>query len=168
MMTLNIKSGYFFKPYVIIMSYFMLLFSLIATMISPLAIIFVAIFSFNCFTKAGVEIDLRKRQLRNYITIFFIYKYGRWKSLNKFQYITILTRKPPQIKTDKYTKYDITLLNKSHLKQFRIKRTNTLDEAKEDLDYLASELGLEKTKYKPKGGIYSKNNPLTNPRLRRR
>ncbi len=108
------------------------------------------------FSTTGVSLDVSKKQLKEY-TRLFGYKWGSWKSYEDYPFIAVLKRmesstvysRAQVAMTDKFTFYDVNLMNKSHRKKVILSRQKEVAKAEEMAKELCEELGLEYTKYNP-------------------
>jgi hypothetical protein len=121
--------------------------------------------AFIFFSTTGVDIDIRKKKIRNYVK--FIFKTGLWVSFDRYPFITI-------IKLNKFTRYgggfggnfrfygttgpsvveendeiEICLLNKTHHKRITLAVTKDFDDALIKAHSLAKKLEVEFTEFNP-------------------
>lgn len=168
---ITIKEEMFFPIQIIIPCYLFLFLSMGEIVISIqgqevpiISSILFFVFGFVCFTNTGTQINPQEKTYRRYMLLFFMFRTGKWRSMLKYPYITIIpsTNKKVvaaatvNILTADFKEYEITLLDNTHLKQIIVKTVAKLEDAKKDLDYFAKVLDVEITRYAPKGGIYIK------------
>ena len=106
---------------------------------------------------SGVQVDYTHSLYREYTTYFFI-KFGKWKSLNYFPYITVLkankstgathTTGLNQSSTIKES-LGIYLLNRTHRKCVLVKRCTT-NNCKEEAQQWAQKIEKEVVRFNPK------------------
>lgn len=109
------------------------------------------------FARSGIQINVPDKTYRSYNSLFGL-KQGRWKSLKKYKFITLLRN---QIGTAAHSAsnrravtssnlfYEVTLLSTSHRNKRSIKREPNKEKALESLKELSNILELPIAKYDP-------------------
>jgi hypothetical protein len=115
--------------------------------------------SFVCFTFKGVLIEIdstNSKKYKEYYSYFGL-KVGKWKSLDNYPYITIMSHrlsynvsnfgaKGASIKEDFF---EIFLLNQTHRHKILLKSDNNLEKISALIKQIAEELNVEIVKYNP-------------------
>ena len=102
------------------------------------------------FTVTGVRVDVDKKQFKEY-TRYFWMKFGSWKPLTEYPFITIITEQESSIafsfkKDDSdmnESVFGIYLVNSSKTHKILLKKFKDKDEAMLELPKLAGELGIK-------------------------
>ena len=108
------------------------------------------------FTRSGVLIDVDKRRLKEYTSVFWV-KFGKWELLDYYPYITVLeiTESVAMFSSanvkheNKGLVFKITLLNENHYIKLLIKRLKDRDLAHYEAKKIADKLNVEKVIYSP-------------------
>lgn len=103
---------------------------------------FLMVSCFLIFTYSGIEIDTDKRRIRSYFKVFGLIKRGKWKSLGKYEGVTLVPMKKVHTifsrsnrqtsTTDNY--FQIYLVNKANKPELPIKKCKSFDEGQNSLD----------------------------------
>jgi hypothetical protein len=102
------------------------------------------------FTVTGVRVDIEKKQFKEYTRYYWI-KFGSWKTLIEYPFITIITEQESSIafsfKSDdsemNESVYGIYLVNASKTHKILLKKFKDRDEAMLELPKLAGEMGIK-------------------------
>jgi hypothetical protein len=102
------------------------------------------------FSVTGVRVDIEKKQFKEYTRYFWI-KFGSWKNLTEYPFITIITEQESSIafsfKNDdsdmNEAVYGIYLVNASKTHKIMLKKFKDKDEAMLELPKLAGEMGIK-------------------------
>lgn len=116
-------------------------------------VFFILVSSFIIFTRAGIQIDTEKRQVRLYQNLFGIYKTGKWKSMDLYKGLILIPIKryfrmasmSNRSATVEEHDYRIFLVNQKNRPDAVIKICKTRDEAQQSIDELS--LWLKTTVY---------------------
>ncbi|HYG53336.1 MAG TPA: hypothetical protein VD905_20700 [Flavobacteriales bacterium] len=115
----------------------------------------------------GIDVDVNNNRHRDFVSIFFM-KFGTWKSLNLYPYITVLKTNKGRsafgaipimtgaaalsatLNAD-YSdgEFGIYLLNQSHYKKIELEIMDDLKKANERLEYFSRAMNKEIATYKP-------------------
>lgn len=104
----------------------------------------------------GIQINAESKQYRSYSHIFGM-KFGAWKSLNSYCYLSVLPRKDSyraysyamSSMTDSDNYFGIFLLSQNHRKKLEIRRHGQKDAAFVEAQEIAEILNLKLVKYQP-------------------
>lgn len=113
--------------------------------------------SYAALTKTGVEIDNRKKQIRQYVKAFGLIKNGKWEDFSLYPFVAVLrSRQTSAVFSRGSNSYDITeekwevyLLNKNHLRKIQIDTGENKPDAELKAQYWAQKLRLEFTVFNP-------------------
>ena len=108
------------------------------------------------FAKSGIQIDPDEKKYREYYGLFGL-RYGKWKALDKFKYLTILHNRETVSTYSRSNRsidisdlwFDICLLNENHRQKLIVMRFKSKDKAIEKIKNLSALLGFDVVKYSP-------------------
>ncbi|HLP10280.1 MAG TPA: hypothetical protein VK177_00010 [Flavobacteriales bacterium] len=132
-----------------------------------LGLVLVAIGGAGLTFNYGADVDVNNNRYRDFTSVFFM-KFGAWKSLNLYPYITVLKTNKGRsafgaipimagastlsstLNAD-YSdgEFGIYLLNKSHYQKIELEITNDLKKANERLNYFSKTMNKEIVTYSP-------------------
>lgn len=162
---IDIIQGKAFQPLAIFFSALLVLFGIVlfstkldvATFI--VLVVLVVVFIYLAFTISGVELNSNLNEYRVYTKSFFR-KRGKWKSLIKYQNITLLSSNKSSSmhygyvtgmsSSEKFKSFDVFLLNDNHYKKILLKSFREKAQAEKLILELKDELNLNYVVYSPK------------------
>jgi len=108
------------------------------------------------FSTSGVQIDLEKKLIKDYVKCFGI-AFGRWGNIEGFQDISVLSTRQSSTTYSRSNRaltqieifYDVYFLNSTHRLKMKVKRCKEQDEAIKEAQILADQLGLNYTNFNP-------------------
>lgn len=154
--TIDNNLGKSLTPNAVFVGYVLIANSFIVFIVNPyFSIAFLLAGGLLSFTSNGVKLDPAEKKYMVY-TKCYGFKIGKWKSLEKFPYICILSR---QLGSTAYTRiqsittkdlyFDVCLLTESHRQNILVKRIQDKDQAMLELGKIVLALNVEPTTYAP-------------------
>jgi len=149
--------GTVFPPAMVFAGYILLAFGIIVVIthwILGVILLFVSVFiSFSFY---GIDVDTDTKKYKEY-SIYFGIKCGKWFSLDKFLFLTVLCNNEvyeihsrANITTSESVRfYDVYLLDKQHREKLLLKKFKNADSAEDYAKKISGILDLELTNYDP-------------------
>ncbi|MBR9860086.1 hypothetical protein GYB22_04955 [bacterium] len=104
--------------------------------------------------RTGFEYDIRGGRFRNFNSIYFT-RFGKWYFVRDYPDIAIIRRRVRgrsgrnAFATEVIQYYQLTLLSEDHRRKIEMLRVPTENEARELIEILAEDLGMNATDYSP-------------------